>query len=193
MTARDVRILGLAGSLRRHSYNRGLLLAAVELAPVGMQVRLDENLRAIPLFDEDLEEETAGGPPPVRALRDEVAAADGLLVATPEYNQSIPGVLKNAVDWLSREAPGEVLAGKPVAIVGATSGRWGTRLAQSALRQTLHATGALVLPSPNLYAATAASLFDDDGRLGDVGTRQQLAAVLAAFAAWIETVAPRGR
>jgi chromate reductase len=193
MPPRPVRILALAGSLRRRSYNRGLLRAAQELAPSGVEVRLDEHLRAIPFFDEDLEAETAGGPAAVRALRDAVAAADGLLVATPEYNQSIPGVLKNAVDWLSREAPGEVLAGRPVAIVGATSGRWGTRLAQSALRQTLYATGALVLPAPNLYVAAAGSLFDDEGRLVDDATRQQLAAVLAAFAAWIETVAPPAR
>ena len=124
----------------------------------------------------------------MRRLRREVAAADGLLIATPEYNQSIPGVLKNPLDWLSREAPGEVLAGKPVAVVGATAGRWGTRLAQSVVRQVLAATGARTLSAPQLYAAGAEALFDDEGRLIDGATRRQLAAVLAAFAEWIDLV-----
>src|SRR5581483_11429227 len=90
---------------------------------------------ALPLFDEDLEPATLGGPDAVRQLRAQVAAGDGLLIATPEYNQSLPGVLKNAIDWLSRPWPDEVLAGKPVAVIGASSGRWGARLAQAALRQ----------------------------------------------------------
>jgi len=124
----------------------------------------------------------------VHRLRREVAAADGLLIATPEYNQSIPGVLKNTLDWLSRESPVELLAGKPVAVVGATAGRWGTRLAQSVVRQVLAATGARAMSAPQLYAAGAAALFDDEGRLTDAATRRQLAAVLAAFAEWIDMV-----
>jgi chromate reductase len=184
------KVLALAGSLRRRSHNRGLLVAAAELAPPGLEVRLYDGLASIPLFDEDLEQESGGGPPPVRELRAALASADGLLVATPEYNQSIPGVLKNVIDWLSREAPEELLAGKPVAIAGATTGRWGTRLAQAALRQTLVATGALVMPAPSLFAAGAADLFDEAGRLADPTTRRQLVALLGAFASWIDTVAP---
>lgn len=190
MTGPSRSVLALPGSLRRRSYNRALLVAATELAPRGLEVRLYEDLASIPLFDEDLEQESGGGPPSVRRLRSAVAAADGLLIATPEYNQSIPGVLKNTIDWLSREAPDEVLARKPVAIAGATSGRWGTRLAQAALRQTLGATGALVLPAPSLFVAGAADLFDPAGRLTDGATRQQLTSLLDAFASWIAEEKP---
>jgi chromate reductase len=190
MNRESKRFLALPGSLRRRSYNRRLLEAAAELAPPGVHVHVVPHgeLAAVPLFDEDVEEETGGGPEAVRRLRHEVAAADGLLISTPEYNQSIPGGLKNTLDWLSREAPGEVLAGKPVAVVGVTAGRWGTRLAQSALRHVLAATGALILPAPALFAAGAEALFDEQGRLCDAAVRRQLAAVLVAFAEWIERV-----
>jgi chromate reductase len=190
MSQESKRLLALPGSLRRRSYNRRLLDAAAEIAPPGVSVHVypHAELAAVPLFDEDLEEETGGGPEAVRRLRREVAAADGLLIATPEYNQSIPGVLKNTLDWLSRESPVELLAGKPVAVVGATAGRWGTRLAQSVVRQVLAATGARAMSAPQLYAAGAAALFDDEGRLTDAATRRQLAAVLAAFAEWIDMV-----
>jgi chromate reductase len=189
MNQESKRLLALPGSLRRHSYNRRLLDAAAGIAPPGVTVHVypHPELAAVPLFDEDLEKET-GGPESVRRLRREVAAADGLLIATPEYNQSIPGVLKNTLDWLSRESPVEVLAGKPVAVVGVTAGRWGTRLAQSVVRQVLAATGARALPAPQLYAAGAEALFDEEGRLADAATRRQLAAVLAAFAEWIDLV-----
>jgi chromate reductase, NAD(P)H dehydrogenase (quinone) len=195
MNQESKRLLALPGSLRRRSYNRRLLEAAVGIAPPGVSVHLypHADLAAIPLFDEDLEQETGGGPEAVRRLRREVAAADGLLIATPEYNQSIPGVLKNTLDWLSREAPGEVLAAKPVAVVGTTAGRWGTRLAQAAVRQVLAATGARVLPAPQLYAAGAEALFDEEGRLIEAATGRQLAAVLAAFAEWIDLVGTRKR
>jgi chromate reductase len=185
-------VLAIAGSLRRGSFNRRLLEAAAGVAPADISVRVHSGLGSVPLFDEDLELATAagGGPPPVRDLRQQVAEADGLLIATPEYNQSIPGVLKNAIDWLSRPLPGEVLAGKPVAVIGASGGSWGTRLAQSALRHTLNATESLVMPSPALFVRTAASLFDGEGRLVDRPTRERLAAVMAAFSAWIDRVVP---
>ncbi|HEX7111755.1 MAG TPA: NAD(P)H-dependent oxidoreductase [Mizugakiibacter sp.] len=179
-----LRVLALPGSLRRASYNRALLAAAAALAPAGMTIELAD-APALPLFDEDLEQATQGGPDAVRQLRARVAAADGLLIATPEYNQSLPGVLKNAIDWLSRPWPDEVLAGKPVAVIGASSGRWGTRLAQAALRQVLYATEARVLPAPNLYVREAEHLFDAGGRLQDAATFESLAAVLSAFARWI--------
>lgn len=184
-------VLALAGSLRRGSYNRRLLEAATELAPQGMVLAIEDELKVLPFFDEDLERETGGGPDAVRRLRRRVAAADGLLVATPEYNHSLPGVLKNAIDWLSRPAPDEVLAGKPVAILGATQGAWGTRLAQATLRQVFTATESRVLPSPALYLRDAARLFDDDGRLVDASTRARLGALLAAFSDWMDLAAPR--
>ncbi len=169
-------VLALPGSIRRGSYNRLLAAAAVELAPPDMTVRVHADLSSIPLFSEDLEREDL--PVAVLRLRDDVASASGLLIATPEYNQSIPGVLKNAIDWLSRT---DVLVGKPVAIIGATTGRWGTRLAQAALRQVLFATGSLVLPGPALFATEAERLFDSDGRLIDPATRTTLAAIMAGF------------
>lgn len=181
-------ILGLPGSLRRESYNRKLLRAAAEMAPPSVNVVLYEDLGAVPLFDEDLEERTHGNPPGVGALRSAVAAADGLLIATPEYNWAPPGVLKNALDWLSR--PPEVLAGKPVAVMGASGGRWGTRLAQAALRQVLTATESRVLPAPAIFVAEAAHVFDAQGRLIDRRLEKQLAALLQAFASWIEAVPP---
>jgi len=142
----------------------------------------------MPPFDEDLEGQN--GPEAVTRLRQQVLAADGILIATPEYNQSMPGVLKNAIDWLSRP-PDEVLAGKPVAVIGATTGGWGTRLAQAAVRQTLYAAEAIVLSQPALYLREAANAFDSEGRLTDHATRDMLDAVLIAFAHWINLMAPR--
>jgi chromate reductase len=152
-----------------------------------MRIDLYDDLRKVPMFDEDLEASTAGGPEAVRHLRAAVETADGLLIATPEYNHSLPGVLKNAIDWLSRAAPLEVLAAKPVAIVGASSGRWGTRLAQAALRQVLAAAEAAVLPAPMLFVRDAGIAFDAEGRLVD---EAPLRDVLAAFEGWIARVGP---
>lgn len=185
----DKRILAIAGSLRRGSWNLRLLEAAAECAPAGMTVSVYYDLATIPMFNEDLEE-ADGGPEAVRQLRSHVASFDGLLIATPEYNQSIPGVLKNAIDWLSRAAPDEVLAGKPVAIVGASGGRWGTRLGQHALRQTLYATESLVMPTPALFIQEVGRLFNNTDRLSDIPTRDSLKAVLDSFAKWIDLVAP---
>jgi chromate reductase len=184
------RVLGIAGSLRRSSLNRRLLEAAAECAPPRIRLSVYDALGTIPLFDEDLESATGGGPETVRHLRDEVAAADALLIATPEYNWSVPGVLKNAIDWLSRPSPDEVLAGKPVAVIGASGGRWGTRLAQGALRQILAATESAVLPAPALFVREAEGLFHASGILADGPTREALATVLARFADWIDSMAP---
>lgn len=188
-----MRILALAGSLRRGSFNRLLLQAAVELAPARMNVEIYDGLGPIPLFNEDVEHATDHGPGEVRRLRDAIAAADGVLIATPEYNQSLPGALKNAIDWLSRPAPEEVLAGKPICIVGASGGRWGTRLAQSALRQILTATESVVMPAPALYVREAQHLFDDSGRLADEPTRAALRSIVGAFADWLDLVVRRSR
>lgn len=182
------RVLCVAGSLRRASWNRRLLHAATAQAPASLHLDVHTALASVPLFDEDLELPAPAG---VRELREAIAAADGLLIATPEYNQAVPGVLKNALDWLSRESPlGEVLAGKPVAVLGASSGPWGTRLAQASLRQVLHTCGALVMPAPTLYVARAAERFDADGWLIDPATLQSLQSLLLAFEQWMERVAP---
>lgn len=183
----SLRLLAIAGSLRRDGYNARLLDAAARAAPAGLRI-VRHDLREVPLFDEDLERDTVGGPDGVRALREAVAGADGVLIATPEYNQSIPGVLKNALDWLSRPAPAEVLAGKPVAILGASPGRWGTRLAQAALRQVLAATGSAVLPAPMLFVRDAAQAFDAHGALADAAVEASLHRLLDAFAGWIDAI-----
>ncbi|HTU68537.1 MAG TPA: NADPH-dependent FMN reductase [Steroidobacteraceae bacterium] len=180
-----LKVLAVAGSLRRGSYNHQLAVAAASLAPPGMTITVFDDLASVPLFNEDAEAD--GGPAGVRDLRAAVAASDALIIATPEYNQSLPGVTKNLVDWLSR-GDEAVLDGKPVAIMGATRGPWGTRLSQSVLRHTLGACNALVMPTPQVYVRGVAELFDADGALIDDRTRATLTKFLAAFALWIAKV-----
>lgn len=173
-----VALLGIPGSLRRDSLNKRLLDAARVRVPEATTLTLYDGLADVPVFDED--REAAGTPAAVAHLKDAVARADGLLIATPEYNQSIPGGLKNAIDWLSRFEP-PVLDGKPVAVMGASAGPWGTRLAQAMLRHTLTACGALLLPAPQLYVRNAADAFDASGALRDERVARQLDALLRAF------------
>ncbi|MCS7050657.1 MAG: NAD(P)H-dependent oxidoreductase [Thermomicrobium sp.] len=180
MSERPLRILGIPGSLRRHSYNRGLLLAARELAPPGVVIDLYE-LHALPLYDQDLE--TAGPPPSVLAFKQAIAEADALLIATPEYNWSVPGPLKNAIDWASRPPATSPLRRKPVGIMGAATGPAGTIRAQLALRQIFASTESYVLPKPDLFVREAAALFHD-GRLVDQQTRERLRELLEALVAW---------
>ncbi len=177
-----MKITAFAGSLRRGSYNRALLRAAVELAPEEIEIT-HQVLDDVPLYNADVE--AAGVPEPVETLRRAVEAADGVLIASPEYNSGIPGVLKNAVDWLSRPPRPQAFDGKPVAIVGATPGRFGTRAAQYQLRQVLTPLNALMMAQPQLLVFGAAGKFDDDGRLTDEGTAERLERVLAAFADWV--------
>jgi chromate reductase, NAD(P)H dehydrogenase (quinone) len=177
-----VSALAIGGSLRRASFNRRLIHAAPALAPPSLQISIYDDLASVPLFSEDLEMPHA--PAAVERLRRAVASLEGLLIATPEYNQSLPGVVKNMIDWLSRGEPG-VLEAKPVGILGLTPGAWGTRIAQSQLRHALTACGAIVMPVPQLYLRNAAELFDANGQLTDARTRDSLAAFLAAFAAWV--------
>ncbi len=185
MTAdRPLRVAGIAGSLRRASFNRGLLRAAIELAPVGMTIDPLE-IRDLPHYDADLDLE--GGPEVVRAFKAAILAADGIFIATPEYNYSVPGALKNALDWASR-APERALQDKAVAIVGATPGRWGTVRSQLALKQVLMFPSCRVMPAPLMTIAGAREHFDEDGNLTDAETRAQLIAVLDAFATWIQKV-----
>lgn len=183
-------VLCLAGSLRRASWNRRLLHAATLIAPPGLALSVFDALSSVPLFDEDTEQREPAGPAGVQTLRTAIAAADGLIIATPEYNHAMPGVLKNALDWLSREGPeGDVLLEKPVSILGASGGPWGTRLAQSSLRQVLHACGALVMPMPTVFVANAAARFDE-AILTDPATTQSLQRFLVAFERWLARVAP---
>ena len=185
------RVLCLSGSLRRDSWNRRLLLAAAAHAPDTLSLQLYDDLDAVPLFNEDIEPGELAG---VEALRSAVAAADALLIATPEYNQSLPGVLKNALDWLSLDGPqGEVLHGKPVAVTGASSGPWGTRLAQTALRQVLHACGALVMPTPTLFVASAESRLQTDGTLADEALAASLRRLTSALEPWIAQLRPHAK
>jgi chromate reductase len=178
----QVRVLAIPGSLRRHSYNRSLLEAAAEVAPSWMPVWVYEDLAEVPLFNEDLE---VGGPPSgVQRLHDAVAWADAVLIATPAYNQSVPGVLKNALDWLSRADPPASLSGKPVAVTGVTTGPWGTRIAQTMLRQMLVSMQAVLLPQPMLYVREAGEVFDDAGRLVDPSTRERLGELVEALGMW---------
>ena len=180
-----IRVAGFAGSLRKASFNRALLRAAVELAPAGMTIEVLE-IGAIPLFDADVEAE--GDPAPVAEFKRGIGRADGLLIATPEYNLGVPGVTKNAIDWASRPPRESVLNGKPVALMGATPGMGGTARGQSQLRQAFVFTNSYAMPQPEILVRRASDMFDADGRLTDEGTREFLAKFLVAFAAWIERV-----
>jgi chromate reductase, NAD(P)H dehydrogenase (quinone) len=175
-----VRILGVSGSLRRGSHNTALLRAAAQTAPPGVALELYDGLRSVPPFDED--RETATTPPAVAELRDRVAAADALLVAMPEYNSSVPGQLKNAVDWLSRPPHASPLLGKPVAVIGASTGLFGAVWAQADLGKVLGATGAHVIEG-ELPVAVADEAFAADGALRREVDRQRLAAIVAQLAA----------
>src|SRR5919201_4818938 len=169
-------ILGIAGSLREGSYNRALLRVARELLPAGVELR-ELDLRQLPFYDGDVE--AAGDPEPVVALKDAIRSADALLIATPEYNRGVPGVLKNAIDWASRPPLGSPLAGKPVAIMGASTGR-GTARAQEQLRAALEFSRAQVLAEPEVLVPEAYMRFDE-GRLVDETARLEMRALLEAL------------
>ena len=178
-----MRVLAISGSLRTGSLNGRLLLNAAEQAPAGVEVEIWGGLRSIPPYDQD--EDKGAGPEPVQALREAIAGADALLVATPEYNSSIPGVLKNAVDWASRPRAATVLAGKPAAVMGATTGGFGAVWAQAELRKVLASSGARVL-DVELSLARADEAFDAQGRPSDAAVRERLDEILAALAAEVE-------
>jgi chromate reductase len=173
-----MRLLGIAGSLREGSYNRGLLRATRELLPEGVEL-VEHDLRELPFYDSDLE--AAGDPEPVMALKDSIRAADAIVIATPEYNRGIPGVLKNAIDWASRPALASPLAGKPVAIMGATTGFAGTARAQQQLRDALEFPGAMVLQQPEVLVSEAYLRFDENGELVDEETRAEIRELLAVL------------
>lgn len=177
-----MNILGISGSLRAASFNTALLRAAQELAPADMHIAI-HRLHDLPLFDQDVEEQ--GDPAPVKALKDAVEAADALLFACPEYNGGISGVLKNAIDWMSRagrEREVSPLAGKTVCIVGASPGITGTVRAQDALRLVLRRAGARTEPQGEVLVFQAHTKIEE-GRLADARTREALARHLQGFAA----------
>lgn len=176
-------VTGIAGSLRQASYNRALLRAAVEEAPSGMEIRVFD-LAPIPPFNEDVEAQ--GDPEPVTALKAAIGEADALLIATPEYNYGVPGVLKNAMDWASRPPGQSALNGKPAALMGATPGATGTARAQLQLRQAFVFTQTLVLPGPEVLVARAREKFDEQGRLTDEATRRYVGELLLRLAAWTD-------
>lgn len=184
-TDRPLTVLGIAGSLRKASFNRGLIRTAVEVAPPGIRV-LTHEIGDVPLYNGDVEAE--GDPASVTALKEAIGSADALLIATPEYNHCVPGVLKNALDWASRPPRTSVLRDKPVAVMGASPGRGGTARAQAQLRDGLSFTGTLVLPLPELLVPLASDRFDDEGNLTDEDTREHVRDLLVALAAWTRRV-----
>jgi NAD(P)H-dependent FMN reductase len=177
-------IIGISGSLRSGSYNTALLHAAAGMAPANLPIQI-ASIRDIPLYDGDLEH--AGIPAPVAALKDRIAGSEGLLLVTPEYNASIPGVFKNAIDWLSRPAAdiARVFAGKSVGVIGATPGRRGTMLSQVAWLPVLRDLDTRPFFGKSLYVAGAGKLFDEAGALTDEDTRKRLRAYLEAFAEFV--------
>ncbi len=179
-------IAAFAGSLRGTSYNRGLLRAAVELAPAEVSVEILD-LMAVPLFNQDFEGD--GLPATVANLRERVRDADGLLIATPEYNHTIPGVLGNAIDWLSRRAPTSPLRDKPIAIMGAARGGGSVR-AQAALRVPLVHARAAVLDGPVVALYNIDELATETGDLVDPEARQGVARLVSALATAVRATRP---
>jgi chromate reductase, NAD(P)H dehydrogenase (quinone) len=175
-----MKVLAISGSLRRDSYNTKLLRAAEELLPSIVEMELWDGLKAVPPYDE--EDDVQPAPAAVAALRDAVAAADALLISTPEYNSSVPGQLKNAIDWASRPLATNVLRNKPVAVVGASTGAFGAVWAQGELRKVLAATGARVVEG-EVALGHAPTKFDEDGDLVEEAAREQLVEVLEALLA----------
>jgi chromate reductase, NAD(P)H dehydrogenase (quinone) len=178
-------IIGIAGSLRRGSFNAALLRACAEHAPSGLNVDTG-SISGIPVYDGDVEKEQ-GIPASVTELKDRIAQSDGLLIVTPEYNSSVPGVLKNAIDWLTRPPKdiARVFGDKPVALMGATPGRGGTRLAQAAWLPVFRTLGMRAWFGKQLYVAGAAKAFDEQGKLVDQTVKQLLSEFMAGFAEFI--------
>jgi chromate reductase, NAD(P)H dehydrogenase (quinone) len=174
-------IVGIAGSLRRASYNLGLLQAAEALMPDGATLDV-RTIAGIPLYNAD-DEAATGMPPAVVTLKDAIAAADGLVLATPEYNNGIPGAFKNAIDWLSRPAAdiARVFGGKPVAVIGASPGAFGTVLAQDAWLSALRLLGTRPWFGGRLAVPQAGKVFDADGQLTDADTRERLRTFVGGF------------
>jgi chromate reductase len=183
-TKRKIQVLGIAGSLRKGSYNRALLQAARELAPESMQIHIFDNttLENIPAYNDDIRQK--GEPETVEILKKEILFADALLFAIPEYNASMSGVLKNAIDWASRPHDKSPLEGKPVAMMGASTGRGGTKEAQMEFRQVCTSTKMLALDKPQVLITHADEKFDSRGHLIDEDSRRLIAKLTEALLEW---------
>jgi chromate reductase len=181
-------VLAISGSVRAGSFNSMLIHAARELVPSGMIIEIYDGLREIPPYDGGLDTPTP--PAPVADLRARIAAADALLISTPEYNYGVPGVLKNAIDWASTPPRDSVLRDKPVVLMGASPTPFGTVRAQLALRQTFLSTGSPVVAKPEVLVFNAHERFDADGRLTDEGTAELVSGLLAVLDADLRAPMP---
>jgi len=177
----SIKIVALVGSLRKGSLNRALLREAIAAAPAGVEVELLE-ISEIPFYNGDLQDQ--GFPESVSRLGDALRQADGVLLVSPEYNYSISGVMKNAIDWMSR-VPNQPFAGKPVALMGASMGALGTARAQYHLRQVLVCLDAHVMNKPEIMVGSAHTKFDEQGKLTDQTTRDHMAKAMVAFQAYV--------
>ncbi len=184
------KLLGISGRLRAKSFNTALLRAAQAEAVDGVQLEV-ATLHGVPLYDGD-EEQQHGTPQAVRLLKDQMRASDGLILVTPEYNNGVPGVFKNTVDWLSRPTPGlvDIFKDRPVAVIGASLGGFGTILACSHWLPVLRTLGVRHWSGGRLMVARAAAVFAADGSLQDDAIRRQLAEFIAGFAAFVRATAP---
>ncbi|HEY3910302.1 MAG TPA: NADPH-dependent FMN reductase [Stellaceae bacterium] len=182
--AKGIVVLGICGSLRKGSYNMATLRTAIELKPPGMTIKVAE-IGTIPLYNEDVRAQ--GFPPPVEVLRQQIKAADAALFVTPEYNYSMPGVLKNAIDWASRP-PDQPFAGKPVAIMGAGAGMAGTARAQYDLRRSCVFLDMHPVNKPEVLIGQAQTKFDASGRLTDEAGRGFIRDLLVALEQWTRQI-----
>ena len=178
----SIRVAGIVGSLREGSLNKGLLRAAAELAPAGMEIEIYTRLGDIPPYNDDVF--MKGDPEPVADLKNFIGGADALLISTPEYNYGVPGVLKNAIDWASRPSDDNAWSGKPVAVIGASVGRLGTARAQYHLRQVFVTLNMYALNQPEAMISNASELFDAEGNLTDEKTRDHVRRLLNQLALW---------
>ncbi|MFZ1099147.1 MAG: NADPH-dependent FMN reductase [Steroidobacteraceae bacterium] len=183
------RLLGISGALRRASHNAALLRAATRLMPVDSTLEV-ASIRGIPLYDGDVEAQ--GIPAAVAQLKDAVASADGVLLVTPEYNNSIPGVFKNAIDWLSRPPADvkRVFSGRAFAVIGASPGNFGTTLSQAAWLPVLRTLGTHAWFGGRLAVARAGNVFDESGNLKDAAVEEQLKQFLAGYVAFVRRSGP---
>ncbi len=173
-----MNIIAISGSLRKDSYNTALLRGMQLLVPAGMQIEI-ATISTLPLYDSDTE---ATFPATAQELKNKIAAADGIIISTPEYNRSIPGVLKNAIDWLSRPYGKNSFAKKPVLVAGVSGGKIGTAVAQSHLRQILLHLDADIIGQPELYLGPASEIFDEEGNIADDSTKELLTKALTVLA-----------